>query len=145
MGEAIIKKKSWKRFIFSLFVFTLLLLSLFLVTGNSYKMESIVYREVSSNREYYAYLINDSTVVLQKRNTIAVLFGGSTVEMPINEFLSRYRPLYIYDKWNPNLIANVTMICIVLLFIISLLLPEFVSIRRNNKLYSLYHTLEYKK
>lgn len=142
VGEAITKKKTWGSFLLSLFIMVLVTIPFFFVFFDYYKLDYIVFKDKGTCDEYYAYISEENTVALQERNIWSVILEMPSKEIPLDEFKSNYQSLYIYNFFNPRTMGYIIIICFVLLLFLSILLPDFLSIRRNNQLYSLYHSLE---
>ena len=142
VGEAITKKKSWRNFNISLFILLSFLIVFVWGYYNTFKNESIVYKEIATNEEYYAFLCDDNRIALQKRNVISVLLEVPSKEVSFKDFHSKYHAIYRYDFLNPHLLSYFYLFCFVVVTCILGLLPEYMLIQKNNKLYSLYHSID---
>ena len=142
VGEAVTTKKSWTRFCVFSFFLVLFTVLMFLTLGSSCKMENLVYKNIATQDEYYAYLSDNNTILLQKRNIVDVLLETTSKEISLNEFKTNYKESYDYDYLNPRIVSFVIVLVIYYILFLSLLIPEFILLRNNNKLYTLYHSLD---
>ncbi len=142
VGEPITKKKTWKRFFFMLTLFIVTLISFGYTLYNSPEMNRITYKEIKSGEKYYAYIANDGNIIMQNYRMVDVITGKIVKKVSIKQFQSNYEPTCYYDYYNYNMVATLISVGLILVLFAIMLIPEYMQIKKNNKLYSLYHSLE---
>lgn len=140
--EPITQKKAWRRFFILMGLFVIFLFSTLYSVNSSFKTNRITYRDINSGEICFAYLASDGNVVIQNYNAVNMIVGTTDKKISIKSFQSNYEPTAYCNLFNYNKIAYLLSVGLTLVLFAIMLIPEYIQIRNNNKLYSLYHSLE---